>query len=278
MTDKGYSNQGTRFLQELASKSCFIFDMAEAHAVAQKLGIPEPQLKVVLHRLVKGGWITRIRRGLYIGTGKLPGEASVHSFAIATHLVTPSAISYWSALNYHELTEQLPRNITVMTTQKAQPPSIRDKSRKEKGGHAWIIEDVRYEYIQVKPKYFFGIEHVWIDQTFRIPITDKERTLLEGFASPRIFGNLSEILGIIEENLNSIDISKLIEYALQYGSIAVVKRVGWSLEHMGVSAKKLQKLRDYPATGYQLLDPTQQKQGIYESRWMLQNNLKAKSK
>lgn len=166
-----------------------------------------------------------------------------------------------------------------MTTQKVYPPSLRSAGReggeiKKQGKHAWIIEGLRYDYVTVKPDHFFGIEEVWIDQMFRIPITDKERTLLEGFAFSKVFGSLSEVLGILEEHLKSFDITKLVEYAIQYDSIAVIKRLGWALDQVGIPLKRLQSLKEYPATGYRLLDPTKSKVGNYDSRWMIQNNLK----
>jgi predicted transcriptional regulator of viral defense system len=275
--EKSYSmNQGTRLLQGLINKGKLIFDMAEAKETAKQLNIPVEQLPVLLHHLAKDEWIIRLKRGLYAGSGKLPGGTIINPFVIATRLVDPGAISHWSAMNHHGLTEQLPRNVTVMTTQKVYTPSMRSKNKKSGQKHGREIDGVRVEYVTVKATHYFGIEQIWIDQHFKISITDKERTLLEGFSSPRSFGSLSEILGILEEHLGELDVDKLIAYALQYDNIAVVKRLGWALEHLGIDADRLQQLRDYPATGYRLLDPTKPKRGKYESRWMIQNNLKAK--
>lgn len=277
-SEQGYAiTQGTRLLQELVGTGKYIFDIEEAKQAAGRLNIKPERLKWLLFELVQGGWLSRLKRGLYVGTGKLPGEAQIHSFAVAARLVIPAAISHWSAMNHHGLTEQLPRNVMAMTTQKVYPPSLRRKEdNQRRGKHAWEIDGIRYEYITVKPEHFFGIEQVWVDQMFRVPITDKERTVLEGFASPHTFGSLSEVLGILEEHLTAIDVPRLIGYALQYNAIAVIKRLGWALEQMSVSTKKLQPLKDYPASGYRLLDPTKPKQGSYDSRWMVQNNLKAK--
>ncbi len=279
---KGYSTSlGVLLLGELTNEGKFVFDSEDAKQVAAKLGISENVLRVTLHNLVKSGWITRIRRGLYVGTGKLPGESQVHPFVIATKLVTPSAISYWSALNFHGLTEQLPKNVTAMTTNKVVTPSMRaesgeKKKMSKKSKHAWEVSGIRYEYVQVKPDYFFGIEEIWIDQNFRIPITDKERTLMECFAWPRMFGGMGEALGITEEHLNELDMNRLVDYALRYGKTSLIKRLGWSLEHLGVSKNKWGPLLVIPSSGYKVLDPTKPKKGEYDSKWMLLNNLAAK--
>jgi len=97
----------------------------------------------------------------------------------------------------------------------------------------WEIEGVRYEYVIVKPEFFFGVEEVWVDQNFKVPVTDRERTMLEGFASARMFGGLGEVLGILEEHLCEFDIDKLVGYALHYGKSSVIKRLGWALEQAG---------------------------------------------
>lgn len=277
-TEKSYSmNQGTRLLQGLTSKGKLIFSMKDAKEAAKGLEIPEKQLPVLLHHLAKDEWIIRLKRGLYAGSGRLPGGTILDPLVIATSLVEQGAISHWSAMNYHGLTEQLPRSVTVMTTEKVYTPSMRSKDKKTGQKHAREFDGVRLEYVTVKPEHYFGIEQVWIDQHFKVSITDKERTLLEGFVSPRTFGSLSEILGLLESHIHELDVDKLIAYALKYDTISVIKRLGWALEQLGIESERLQALRDYPATGYRLLDPTKPKRGHYESRWMVQNNLKAKA-
>ncbi len=44
------------------------------------------------------------------------GALTVHNFLIASHLVDPYYIGYWSALNYHGLTDQTPPAVYVATT------------------------------------------------------------------------------------------------------------------------------------------------------------------
>lgn len=137
----------------------------------------------------------------------------------------------------------------------------------------WEIADVRYEYIFVTPAAFFGIEEIWMGEFFKVPITDRERTLLEGFVSPRYFGGLGEILGILESRLGTVNLDKLIEYALHYKKAAVIKRLGWALESAGVSGNKLAPLLKFPLTGYRVLDPIRPLSGRHNKRWMVDENV-----
>jgi len=276
----GYSdNLGVRLLRELADQGVFIFSTDEARLAASRLSIPDNYLNQLLTRLTEGGWLVRLRRGLYAGTGRLPGEVHVHPFAIATSVVSPSAISHWSAMHHHGLTEQVPQIVTAFTPRKVVTPSMRSSQmRGATSKHAWEILGVRYEYMTVKPEHFFGVDEQWVDEHFKVPITDKERTMLEGFISPRMFGGMGEVLSILEEHIDEFDLKKLAEYALRYGKASVIKRLGWALEQFGAPASITMPLAEAPVSGYRVLDPTQRQHGPCEARWMIQNNLAAQGK
>jgi predicted transcriptional regulator of viral defense system len=244
--------------------------------VASRLGISEPYLRELLSRLVAGNWLIRLRNGLYAGTGTLPGGGEIHPFAIATHLVTPSAISHWSAMSYHGLTEQIPQVVTAFTPKRFMTPSLRTRKKQRSGSkQGWEIGGVRYEFTITKPEFFFGIQEIWIDQNFKVPITDKERTMLEGFASPRFFGGMGEILGILNEHFQEFDLQKLVGYGVRYGKAAVAKRLGWALEREEALPDVLTPLEQIPISGYRMLDPTRPRSGPCVSRWMIQDNLSA---
>jgi predicted transcriptional regulator of viral defense system len=268
-----YSNtKGLRLLQELATQGLFIFTVADAKTQASKIGISDNYLSQILSHLEKAGWIVRLRRGLYAGTGSLPGGIRVHPFAIATRLVEPSAISHWSAMSHHGFTDQIPHVVTAFTLQKVVTPTMRESKGKIAGKHAWEVAGIRYEYVSVIPDHFFGIEEVWVDEHFRVPITDKERTILETFISPRLFGGIGEALQTLEEHIHELDLEKLIGYTVRYGKASVAKRVGWALERLDVPSESLDSLQRMPVKGFRLLDPTRPRRGPYDKRWMIQDN------
>ena len=272
MIDYG-NTKGLSLLQELANQGLFIFTVGEAKTVAAKMGISDNYLSQVLSHLSQAGWIIRLRRGLYAGTGSLPGGVQVHPFAVATRLVEPSAISHWSAMSYHGLTDQIPHIVTAFTPQKVVTPTMRESNAKTGGKHAWDVWGARYEYVTVIPAHFFGIEDVWVDERFRIPITDKERTILETFVSPRLFGGIGEALATREEHIHELDLEKLVGYAVRYGKASAIKRLGWALERLNTPAEFVDPLEKVPIKGFRLLDPTRPRRGPYDKRWMIHNNL-----
>jgi predicted nucleotidyltransferase component of viral defense system/predicted transcriptional regulator of viral defense system len=209
----------------------------------------------LLKSLADARWIIRLRRGLYAGTGRLPGGVDVPPFAIATSLVKPSAIAHLSALARHGLTDQIPLVVTAITPRKAVMPSMRGTKPAE-GQHVWHAAGLDFRYVVVIPERFsFGIDMIWLDERFRVPVTDRERTVLDLFAMPRVFGGLGEGLAVLERVHGEIDVPRLVGYALRYGSIAVAKRLGWSLEETGTSPAAFTPLLDLPASSYSTLDP-----------------------
>ncbi|OAI49161.1 hypothetical protein AYO45_03190 [Gammaproteobacteria bacterium SCGC AG-212-F23] len=271
---KPAESQGVRLLRQLLLRGKRIFDMKDVAAAATLEKIPRNQLRKILSNLAKHDRISRLRRGLYTIVGMLPAENVTHPFVIATHLVQPSAISHWSALQHHGLTEQIPQIITASTPTKVVTPSMREKRVKNlKRKHIWQIADIRYEYINIKPKHFFGIEKIWLDENSQVPITDKERTLLDVFIYPKIFGGMGEALGILENSLSTIDIQKLVDYAIQYDKTSLIKRLGWALEYFGVPIKKFKPLLNVPIHYFCRLDPSAPAIGPCDKHWMIQNNL-----
>jgi predicted transcriptional regulator of viral defense system len=107
--------RGIQLLDGLLVRGRRIFTAEDARWVAEESGIPPSTASWLLYELARSGWIRRLRRGLYAVDETYRGGPAPHPFAIATAVVTPSAISHWSALAHHGLTEQIPRVVTAST-------------------------------------------------------------------------------------------------------------------------------------------------------------------
>jgi predicted transcriptional regulator of viral defense system len=272
---KPAQSHGMRLLRQLFLRGKRIFNMKDAMEAAHQEHIPQVQVKKILSNLAKQAQLLRLRRGLYVGIGLLPDQINAHPFVISAYLIQPSAISHWSALQYHGLTEQIPNIITASTPTKVVTPSMhKTKRQRKKRKHAWEISGVRYEYMTIQQKHFFGIEKIWIDEHFQVPITDKERTLLDMFIYPKMFGGMGEALGILENALPGIDIQKLVDYAIRYDQKSLAKRLGWALEYFNVSKKYLTLLLQVPTNYFCRLDPSKPAIGPCDKRWMIQDNLR----
>jgi predicted transcriptional regulator of viral defense system len=205
--------------------------------------------------LEKKGWVERIEKGKYmvIPLGARKGEYTLNEFVIGSLLVDPSAIAYWSALNYHGLTEQIPATIFVQTT-----------SRKKK--QELEIFGVRYRIVRIKEGKFFGIEKVWLDE-FQVNVTDREKTIVDCLDKPGLCGGVIEVAKALKHG--EFDFEKLSEYAIKIGNSGVVRRLGYLCDVLGLKIN----LPEVKAKNYLLLDPTMPKKGETNGKWRLIINL-----
>ena len=274
---RGYAlGRGISLASRLADAGSYIFTTDDAKRAAADVGLPESAVAATLGRLADAGWIVRLKRGLYAGTGKLPGGVDVHPFAIATAMVRPSAVSRWSALSHHGLTTQVPLAVTVTSPKTVMTPSMRVgrfESRESGRGHAWVVGGVEVDFVKVRQDRFFGVEGIWVDQQFRVPILDPERTVLDLFAYPRAFGGIDAALAILSEHAGALDLDRLINYSLRYASKAINGRLGWCIERVGLSTPGLGELRSGTGPGLQLLDPTRAARGRRDGRWSVLDNV-----
>ena len=261
---------GVELVRLLAGQGDRIFTTARARQLAPKVGMKDAYVLEALHHLHRNGWIVPLRRGLYAISSLLPGVSPVHEFEIAMALVSPAAISHWSALHYHGLSEQVTHRVFVLTTIGSSLSRIRnEKAGRNNGGYP--VGEAVYQFIQVKPERYFGVEKVWIGES-RVMITDPERTLLDGLNMPKYCGDFGEVLHAFEERGPDLDINRIIAYALKLDA-AAAKRLGWVLEHQGVDPAHLEPLARLSVKGYRKLDPSGPRKGPTNRRWMIQENL-----
>lgn len=261
---------GIELVRLLTYEGDRIFSISRARELAPRVGLKDAYLGEALYHLRRSGWIVSLHRGLYALSPTVPGATPAHEFEIAMALVNPAAISHWSALHYHGLTEQTPRTVFVLTTTGASIPR-RDRSGSKPPGGGYLVGDTTYRFIQMKPERFLGIEKVWISDA-RVSITNLERTLLDGLSMPQCCGDFAEVLHSFQAAMPQLDIERIGRYATQL-NVAIAKRLGWVLESLGVESTEVGRLAALPIKGYRKLDPSGPNKGPCNSRWMIQENL-----
>jgi predicted transcriptional regulator of viral defense system len=218
-------------------------------------GDPTPQF---LERLQSKGWIRRIRRGRFAVVPLSSGEdrsPQLHEFVIAMELVSPAVIAYWSALNHHGMTEQLPRTVFVAT----------DHPVRRRPGD---VLGVTYKIVSLKPAKFFGVTKDWMDEIpFRV--TDREKTIIDGLDLPQYVGGVSEIAKALAGSWKTLNEQKLRAYAAKIGNSAVAKRLGFIMETLELGDVEALRAAIPLASGFSALDPIMPRRGKYNRRWGL---------
>lgn len=265
--DKETPSKASKTLQLarlLAEHGYRLFKLSDVLKLLEQVNLNIKDISDVLRTLKSQGWVHHVKRDLYLLDSIFIGGQPVHEFEIATHLVTPSTISHFSAFHYHELTDQIPQIVFATTiTGTSLPRSSQDN---------FAYQGVRYRYIQVKKEHFFGIDDVWFGDG-RVPITDLERTLLDGLIKPKYCGGFKEVLNAYTTAAGrTSNIEKMINYALRL-DVSITKRLGWVLNHIGVEDNKLKPLEDVSFKGFIKLNPSAAKFGPYNKRWQIQENI-----
>jgi len=185
------------------------------------LDMPNTSTAKLLSRWANKGWLSRVRRGLYIPvplespTADIPLE---DAWVIADKLFSPCYIGGWSAAEYWDLTEQMFRTVIVLTEQ-------RPRDRKP------IIKGTEFLLRTVPAKAMFGLKTVWRGQV-KVNVSDPTRTILDMLSDPLLAGGLRSTVDMFKNYLSSDkkDLRLLIKYADQLGNGAVFKRLGFLLE------------------------------------------------
>ena len=261
---------GIELVRLLANEGYRVFSIDTARQLAPRAGVKASYLGESLYHLRRTGWIVPLRRGLYALGSTVPGVTPAHEFEVAMALADPAAISHWSALHYHGLTTQVPRTTFVLTTHGTSVPRLRGR-REEEPRDGCLVNDVVFRFVQVRPARFFGTEQVWVGDA-RVSITDLERTLIDGLCMPQHCGNFAEVLHAFGAAGSRLDVDRITDYALRLDA-ATAKRLGWALEHHGLTRRALDRLAAVPIKGYRKLDPQGPRNGRWNPRWMVQENL-----
>ena len=266
--------QGLALINQVVEASGPIFTMAEAQAHAKGSGVELRRVPWLLSRLEQGGWVSRLKRGVYVAQSALFG-AEIHPFAVAAALAEPMAISHWSALAHHGLTTQIPPMIQASTPRAVVTPEMRlGAAYRPRGRAVWRALGLEFEFITVRPHHFFGFEQEWVSQWHRVAITDPERTILDMIAHPQAFGGLPFAVETLEAHLARLNLQRLVEHTLRYDVGAVIKRLGWMMATLGAPDSVLAPLRSYPVRNYYRLDPTGPPEGTPVPEWKIRDNLR----
>lgn len=214
----------------------------------------------LMSRWAKKGWLSRVRRGLYIPvplesrTADIPLE---DAWVIADKLYSPCYIGGWSAAEYWDLTEQIFRTVIVLTMQ-------RPRERKP------IIKGTEFLLRTVSDKAMFGLKPVWRGQV-KVNISDPTRTIIDMLNDPLLGGGLRSSIDMFNNYMGSEmnDLELLINYADQLGNGAVFKRLGFLLEKFADNEQiVIDQCRERLTAGNAKLDPALKATKLI-TRWRL---------
>jgi predicted transcriptional regulator of viral defense system len=258
----GIEEANRAILEQLHRRVPGPFTTAEA---AQALSLDEARVSRLLRYLAKRGWLARVRRGLYITVplgAADPGAWREDPWVVAARVFAPCYIGGWTALQHWSLTEQLFRDVMVVT---ARPVRSRHVE----------VQTMPFQLKHASEDKHFGLRTVWRGQ-IRVAVSNPARTLVDVLDEPGIGGGIRHIAAAVTsywENENRCE-ADLLTYAERLGNRTVFKRLGFLLETLGIDASPIiTACLERQSTGLSPLDPTVQWKGYILKRWNLRVNV-----
>ena len=252
---QGLSRREALALTRLASQNRNIITISD---IQDAIDVSYDDAKKIANNLVHKQWLDRLKSGTYLivplAAGET-GEYTAHEFVIASHLADPMYISYWTALNYHGLTEQVPMTVFAATTDQ-----VPDRN----------IHGVGYTFVTVTAAKFFGYDSLAIDAQ-QVNVASVEKTLVDCADHPEYCGGIGELAkGLAAADLES---AALAEYLLRLGNGAAIKRIVYIADLLEIDLGQRDELVDAFTSGYSKLDPTRGDEGHHVSEYRLLVNV-----
>jgi predicted transcriptional regulator of viral defense system len=181
----------------------------------------ETYARFMAHRLVKKGWLERLRPGIYQlvpADRGLEGVGDSNPFVAAALKIGPHFYSYGTSCTHHGLTEQVFSDVYVAYRGRPKTLNVRSK---------------RYVLIHLPEGRFFGFEEIKVLGATAAMATP-ERAVLDALDRPRYAGGIGEVSRIVRKAARRIAWDRLLECLKRWNESAVAQRLGYLLDLHGV--------------------------------------------
>ncbi|OGF22033.1 hypothetical protein A2Y83_03385 [Candidatus Falkowbacteria bacterium RBG_13_39_14] len=181
------------------------------------------EVRNLVSKLVKNGWLARIKQGLYyIASLEAMGNTALSVFVIAYLLENQSYVSFEGALQYHGMFDQHLKAITSVT--------LKGKKQRE-------VQGTQYVFVHTKKENFTGWETRW-EYTNKMQIAAAEKALLDMLAHNRSFYAADLVMEKLQEYHRDINWDRFIKLA-KTQSITVQRIAGFFLDKFNIESSEL---------------------------------------
>lgn len=242
------STKQTQLLEDLIAKYGQIVTSEQIYSLTQNEE-SQRQLKKLVTKLVKTGWLIRIRKGLYaISDLSNRGFLSLSPYVVAHLLVKESYVSFESALAYRGMFDQLTdRVISISTTR------YKDVE----------LNSTNYSFITVKDELFLGFEKVEIDGQ-NAHIATAEKALIDTIQFHRSKYTVDLVIEKLREYEGNLDIDKFNKYLANMSRVTI-KVFGFIFDLLGINSDQLHQLvMDKQTTSWMLAEDKK-----FNAKWRL---------
>lgn len=259
---KNISSKSSKLIRELNAQDKEFFNVYDASKILVNNTIGS--IRELIASLIRRGLAMKISNGLYC---LVPYERDINQFFPNWHITAKELvknekyyIGFYSALDIHGLITQ-PSLIEQVVTAKQITP-------KQK-----IVRNVKFNFIYLNEKHFFGFEKTWINDFDKINCSTIEKTIIDCLYIPRYGSGITEIVKAIFKARNKINQEIMIDYLEKFKSQSVLKRLGFILSYLDIFLLLRKNIKSLITKVYSPLDPSMPKEGKFYSKWSILDNV-----
>ena len=254
----GIGTKEAELIANLSDRRIRVFSVADA---AEIMAITRSSASDLVLRLLRKKKLIRIEKARYLivpPEAWKTGEYTEEGIIIASQILKPYYISYWTALSFYGWTEQPSRTIFIATT--------RPKKTIESQG-------TNFRFVRLRSERFFGFSEQWVGNQ-KVSVADKEKTIVDCLDQPRYCGETVEVVKGLWNGRHDLFFEKIIEYARKMNNGAIIKRLGFLMDTLEIHKPKLRKeMKKNMTSGYVALDPSSKMNGTHNKEWNLRINV-----
>jgi predicted transcriptional regulator of viral defense system len=206
------------------------------------------QTKNLVTKLVKNGWLVRIKRGLYaISDLSSRGFLSLSPYVVANLLVPDSYVSFETTLQHHGMFDQL--------TDKTVSVSLKMYKAVKLGG-------TEYSFVKTKPEYYLGWQDIQVgSHTARV--ATPEKALIDMINFHKSHYSIDLVIEKLFEHKTELDLSRLPDYLTGF-PVTTIKIFGLIFDLLGINSEKLSGMVKSNGTQWMLPGDTK-----FNAKWRL---------
>ena len=198
-------------------------------------------IRPILTRLCQSGELKSLEQFpfLYLVTAPYARSQAVDEVEILMELQPYAALSHASALAFHQMTEELPKEVHVSVpsdgTSGLLPVGTQESdwvgSALVRGQMADVIAGRPVHWHRLVSKRVFGTAE-YDDRGFPARVTTPERTLLDGLVHPEWCGGFTNVLKAWAAYRDLANVETIVQYVDQFGIAVLRQRAGFLLEQL----------------------------------------------
>jgi len=190
----------------------------------------ESTARKVIRNLLRKGWLTRLVAGRYLFLPPEHGPENLgenNALAVASAVVEPSYVGWWSAASYHGFTTQKPMTISVATLRPMSARTI-------EGNEIRFIKLVERKFFGFKPYDLYGRQGA---------LSTPTKTVVDCIDRPDLAGGAAEVTRIVFGAAVDANPQDVIDTALRMKSTALLQRLGFLADLIGWKWPDTQRAR-----------------------------------